>query len=229
MSRPAIPAAPGLTSARFDAARQAPTDAGGESTRARALSLLKGQPGSSVQHVAQQLGVSVPAARKHLSNLEEGDLIAAETCKPGGRGRPQRVYRLTERGEAHFPKSYATLCADVLSHLDTLFGEGAVLRVLDQRRAKLAATWAPQLRGPLPERVGQLAALLNAAGYHALAYQEGAFLYLEQGNCPNLEVARQFDELCGAEIELYRELLDAPVHRESRIACGAASCRYRVG
>ncbi len=200
-----------------------------DNTRARALSLLKSQPGASAQQAAEQLGVSVPAIRKHLSNLEEGGLIVAETCKPGGRGRPQRVYRLTERGEAHFPKSYATLCADVLGHLDALFGEGAVLRVMDGRRAKLAAAWKPQLRGALPERVGQLATLLSAAGYDARSYQEDGQLYLEQGNCPNLEVARQFGELCGAEVELYRELLGAPVHRESRIACGAASCRYQVG
>ena len=200
-----------------------------DSTKMRVLTLLKGQQCTTAQSVAEALEISVPAARKHLADLEEARLIEAQVHKPGGRGRPQFVYRLTGEGEAQFPKRYAGLCVDVLSHVQTLFGEGAVLQVFDARRAKLAAEWAPRLSGDVREKVAQLAALLSEGGYAARTFEEDGALYLEQGNCPGLDVARQFDEVCGAEIELYRHLLGVPVRRESRIACGAPSCRYRVG
>lgn len=198
-------------------------------TKSRVLTLLKSRRCTTAQSVAEALDISVPAARKHLLDLTEAGLIVAETQRPGGRGRPQFVYRLSERGEAQFPKSYASLCVDVLRHIETLFGDGAVMRVMDARRATLAAEWAPRLTGPLPERLTTLAALLTEAGYEARAYEEGGAWFLEQGNCPNLDVARRYDELCGAEIDLYRALLAVPVRRETRIACGAPSCRYRVG
>jgi len=198
-------------------------------TKTRVLTLLKSRRCTTAQSVAEALEISVPAARRHLCDLTEAGLIVAETQRPGGRGRPQFVYRLSERGEAQFPKSYASLCVDVLRHIDSLFGEGAVMRVMDARRASLAQEWAPRLTGTTAERLGKLAELLSEAGYEARAYEEDGALYLEQGNCPNLDVARRYDELCGAELELYRSLLGAPVRRETRIACGAASCRYRVG
>lgn len=198
-------------------------------TKTRVLTLLKGQTCSTAQDVARALDISVPAARKHLLDLEEAGLIGSSTQKPGGRGRPQLVYRLTASGEARFPKSYASLCLDVLTHVESLFGQGAVLKVMDARRAELAERWAAQLEGELPQRVTRLAALLNEAGYDARAYQEDGAWFLEQGNCPSLDVARQYDQLCGAELTLYRELLRTPVRRETRIACGAPSCRYRVG
>lgn len=198
-------------------------------TKMRVLSLLKSRRCTTTQSVAEALDISVPAARKHLSDLVEAGLIEAETQRPGGRGRPQHVYRLSEQGEAQFPKSYASLCVDVLQHLERLFGEGAVMRVMDARRATIASEWSHRLSGEPRERLAQLTELLKASGYDARTYEEDGVLYLEQGNCPGLDVARRYDELCTAELELYRELLGAPVRRETRIACGAPSCRYRIG
>ncbi|AFZ65818.1 helix-turn-helix transcriptional regulator [Deinococcus peraridilitoris] len=209
--------------------RAAPLPQQGDRTKTRVLTLLKGQECSTAGHVAQALQISVPAARKHLLDLEEAGLIESTTHKPGGRGRPQLVYRLTESGEARFPKSYATLCVDVLAHVESLFGSGAVLKVMDARRAQFAERLAQQMHGNTAERVEQLVAFLNGAGYDARAYQERGVWYLEQGNCPGLEVAKKYDQLCHSELELYRELLAVPVRRETRIACGAPSCRYRIG
>ena len=200
-----------------------------ERTKARLLDLLKTRHCATAGALAEALCVTVPAARRHLQDLQEQGLILAQTEKPGGRGRPQIVYRLSERGESAFPKSYASLCVDVLRHVQQLFGEGAVLRVMDARRAELEARWKAELRGPLPERLAQLAGLLSDVGYAAEVEQRGEQLFLLERNCPNPAVAREFDEVCAAEVELYSQLLGVPVVRESRIASGAPVCRYRVG
>lgn len=200
-----------------------------QGTKARLLELVKRQGAPTVQALAQELDISVPAARKHLCDLQEAGLVTARTEKPGGRGRPQHVYALSERGESTFPKSYATLCSDVLRHIEQLFGDGAVLQILDARQAELHHRLSAAVQGELPERLETLALKLREAGYAAEALQEDGVWYLVERNCPALKVARDFSQLCQSEQKLYADLLGVPVVRESRIACGAPECRYRVG
>lgn len=203
-----------------------------ERTKTRLLELVKRHGAQTAQDLAQALEISVPAARRHLCDLQEQGLVEARTERPGGRGRPQHVYALTERGEAAFPKTYSSLCVDVLRHIESLFGGEALLKVLDARNAEIAGRFRSELAGDLPlgERVQNLVRRLNEHGFDASAVQDerGQWTFT-QHNCPNLTVARQYSQLCSAEITLYGDLLGVPVTRETRIACGQGSCRYRVG
>ena len=200
-----------------------------QGTKARLLELVKRHGAPTAQALAQELEISLPAARKHLCDLQEAGLVSSRTEKPGGRGRPQHVYALSDRGESTFPKSYASLCSDVLRHIEDLFGEGAVLQVLDARQAEMYGRLATGIQGELPERVQTLALKLREAGYAAEALQEDGVWYLVERNCPALKVAREYGQMCESELKLYSDLLGVPVVRESRIACGAAECRYRLG
>ena len=203
-----------------------------ERTKTRLLELVKRHGAQTAQDLAQGLDISVPAARRHLCDLQEQGLVEARTERPGGRGRPQHVYALTERGEAAFPKTYSSLCVDVLRRIESLFGGEALLKVLDARNAEIAGRFRSELAGDLPlgERVQNLVRRLNEHGFDASAVQDerGQWTFT-QHNCPNLTVARQYSQLCSAEITLYGDLLGVPVTRETRIACGQGSCRYRVG
>ena len=200
-----------------------------QGTKARLLELVKRHGAPTAQALAQELEISLPAARKHLCDLQEAGLVSARTEKPGGRGRPQHVYALSDRGESTFPKSYATLCSDVLRHVEELFGEGAVLQVLSARQAEMYGRLSGGVQGDLPERVQTLAQKLREAGYAAEALQEDGVWYLVERNCPALKVAREYGQMCESELKLYSDLLGVPVVRETRIACGAAECRYRLG
>ena len=42
------------------------------------------------------------------------------------------------------------------------------------------------------------------------------------------DVARDYRQMCDKELQVYRELLDTEVFRETRIAGGATRCTYRV-
>ena len=201
-----------------------------DSTKGRVLGLLKTRAGGTAQEVAGALGITTPAARRHLSDLEAAGLVEARVEKGRGRGRPQFVYALTRNGEAHFPKQYAELCADILEHVEHLYGSGAVLEVLDARNAKLLEAWGPRVAsGPIEARLEALAEILNEFGFAARVVRDGDALFLDEGNCPSLEVAQRFAQICRAEETLYGRLLGVPVRRETHILRGAASCRYRVG
>lgn len=202
-----------------------------ERTKTRLLELIKRHGPQTAQDLAARLGVSIPAARRHLGDLQDQGLLVSRTERPGGRGRPQHVYALTERGEAAFPKTYSSLCLDVLKHLEELFGSGAVLKVLDARSAEIATRLKAELplHLPLPERLELLVVRLNEMGFDAEAEERDGVWYFIQRNCPNLTVARQYHQLCLSEMNLYAEVLGTRVQRETRIACGQGDCRYRIG
>ena len=202
-----------------------------ERTKSKLLEAVKSCGCATVQVLAERLNLSVPAIRRHLQDLQDAGHLEVRTEKPGGRGRPQHVYALTEAGEATFPKAYAALCLDVLGHVQTLFGEGAVMQVMDARRSDMLSQLAPLLKGQstLADKLTVLSETLCQHGYAAHTCQEGGQWYLVQRNCPAPAVARAYSELCQSELSLYTELLGVPVVREARIACGASECRYRVG
>ncbi len=203
-----------------------------DNTKSKVLSMLKSNAGSTVQDLAEAMNISVPAARKHLCDLEGAGLIVSSVEKPCGRGRPQHVFRLSCKGEGAFPKNYANLCLDMIEHLEHLFGEGALLKIMDAREEKLFAAWSPLLQNAatLEQKLALLAELLSEAGYQAkVRCCERGTLFLEQGNCPNLDVARTHKQLCGSEQVLYQRLLGVTVVRETQISSGASSCRYRIG
>ena len=202
-----------------------------ERTKSKLLEVIKACGCATAQVLAERLELSVPAIRRHLQDLQDAGHLEVRTEKPGGRGRPQHVYALSEAGEATFPKAYAALCLDVLGHVQTLYGEGAVLRVMDARRGAMLGRLAPLLetQPTLAAKLAVLAETLCQHGYAAQIAQEDGQWYLIQRNCPAPAVARAYSELCHSELALYTELLGVPVVREARIACGASECRYKVG
>ena len=127
-----------------------------DSTKSRVLHILRGQGGGTAQDVADVLEVSVPAVRRHLMNLEADGLLESQVHRPGGRGRPQHVFRVSGKGESHFPKNYAELCGDILEHIQSLYGAGAVLSVLSERNRKLLELWQPRIDGDLEGRLNAL-------------------------------------------------------------------------
>lgn len=208
-----------------------PLPATPERTKSRLLELVKRYGTLTAQDLASRLDISIPAARRHLGDLMEQGLIESRTERPSGRGRPQHVFALTERGEAAFPKTYASLCLDILHHIEGLFGEGAVLRVLEARNEHLGEQLVRDLPSHLPieVRLEIMTARLNEAGFDSVIESDGDALYLVQRNCPSLSVARKHKELCLAELNMYSLVLGVDVWREQTISCGHATCRYRIG
>lgn len=201
-----------------------------ERSKDRLLQTVKRLHTATAQALADELGISLPATRRHLQGLQEQGLLTLQVEKPGGRGRPQHVYRLSEQGEAAFPKRYEMLCSDILCHLSELYGRGAVMNLLDARRAKLYQELSPAFAtAKTPhEKAEVLAQQLSILGYAACLEYVDEQWYLTEYNCPTPATARDFPELCRSELELYEALLGCPLVRETRIVCGAGCCRYRL-
>ena len=224
--------APGVL-ARAGAAEVGQRAASDGGTRVAVARLLLERGPVTAVEVAAALGLSGPAVRRHLDALlADGEATTREAPRRGhrGRGRPARLYLLTEAGRVRFGHGYDDLAVAALRYLAETGGADAV-RSFAQRRAE---DLVERHRDGIAEgatvaaRATALATALTAQGYAAAARRTGNGEQLCQHHCPVAHVATQFPELCEAETRVFAELLGTHVQRLATIARGDAACTTHV-
>jgi predicted ArsR family transcriptional regulator len=200
-----------------------------DSTRHRVARAVSELGPVRASDLAEHLGLTPAAVRRHLDALERPlDHVAAG---PRGRGRPARAYVLTDDGHAAQSSAYDDLAASALRFLAEEAGPGAVERFAEARVRELEARYSPlvQAAGPdLAARTDALAAALSLDGYAATARPMGAGTQLCQGHCPVQHVAQAFPQLCEAEAEVFARLLGGHVQRLATLAHGEHVCTTYV-
>ena len=197
-------------------------------TRERVRSLLLALGPSTAARLSSELGLSPAAVRKHLDALlADGTVTTREPHVRGlrGRGRPARLYALTDAGHAGGPSAYDEVATGALRFLAQAAGDGAVERFAEQRGAELEQRYAERLRHvPRDDRPAALAEALSSDGYAATTSEHGVGVQLCQHHCPVQHVAAEFPQLCEAETAALGRLLDVHVQRLATIAHGDGVC-----
>ena len=196
------------------------------STRERVRALLLALGPSTAATLSERLGLSPAAVRKHLDALlADGTVTTREQRAYGGRGRgrPARLYALTDAGHAVGPAAYDDLAAGALRFLAESGGTEAVERFAQTRVAELEARYADRLR-EADDKPAALAEALSADGYAATTSAHGTGVQLCQHHCPVKHVAAEFPQLCDAETAALGRLLDVHVQRLATIAHGDGVC-----
>ncbi|MFF4544462.1 helix-turn-helix transcriptional regulator [Streptomyces sp. NPDC001435] len=202
---------------------------GERSTRNRvARSILDHGP-STVAELAARLGLTQAAVRRHLDALTADEVVEAREQRVYGartRGRPAKVFALTDCGRDAFDQSYDTLAADALRWIaDQEGGQDAVVAFARARIAAQASAYRKAIEGATPDkRAEALAKALSVDGYAATARTAPVGEQLCQHHCPVAHVAEQFPQLCEAETEIFAELLGTHVQRLATIAHGDGVC-----
>lgn len=195
------------------------------STRNVIITLLKTKGSASVAELAQELGVTEMAVRRHINNLERDGLLQAKLVRRT-MGRPMSVYSLTELADERFPKKYQHLMLDLLEDMDA----AEVEALFEKRKKKLYQRYEGKMQGKsLPDRVRELAVIQNANGYMVewREDEEGGY-ELSEHNCPISQVAEPYQQACACELALFRQLLQANVERTECLAKGGGKCVYRI-
>lgn len=199
------------------------------STRQSILQLLRRQGRMTALELSSALNIGAVGVRQHLALLERDGLVQVAGLRRSI-GRPSHIYVLTPEAEQHFPKNYDQFAIDIVDYLAEHGGDDAILQAFQARRQALARQIAPRLAGKTQaEKVAELSCILVDQGYMCEFEQldDGSFLLIEH-NCPLDCVARRYPQLCAQELELYQDLLDVPIERETTIARGDLCCRYRI-
>jgi len=203
-----------------------------ESTRDRvARSILINGP-SSAAVLAERLELTPAAVRRHLDHLLEEGLAEAREERiygPRGRGRPAKVFVLTDSGRHAFHQAYDDLATTALQFIAEAGGEAAVTEFARRRVAEVEVRYRELLAAaPEDQKVEVLAQALSVDGYAASTLQAGAGEQLCQHHCPVAHVAEQFPQLCEAETEVFSRLLGKHVQRLATIAHGDGVCTTHI-
>jgi predicted ArsR family transcriptional regulator len=206
----------------------ASTGAHDQPTRQRVVRSILDNGPSTAAALAQRLDLTPAAVRRHLDQLlDEGALEAREprSLAARGRGRPAKVFALTEVGRDGFDQQYDDLAVQALRFLDETGGEAAVREFANRRvsfieeRFDRVSSDFPQLR---PVEV--LAQVFTTEGYAAAVRDLPMGQQLCQQHCPVSHVAHEFPQLCEAETEAIGRVLGRHVQRLATIAHGDGVC-----
>jgi predicted ArsR family transcriptional regulator len=205
-------------------------------TRARVVHSLLEQGPASAATLADRLGLTPAGVRRHLDSLvSEGRAEARDRAPYGpvgrrGRGRPARVYALTEDGHQEFRQAYDDLATDVLAYLSQVAGSDAVAAFARTHGVPAEQRYAAALAAEVgSNRPAALAMALTRDGYAASTDPAPAGgTQICQHHCPVAHVAAEFPQLCEAETEMFSRLLGTHVQRISTIAQGGHVCTTYV-
>ena len=197
-------------------------------TRERvATTILENGPLTAAD-LAVQLHLTPAAVRRHLDQLlADGVLESRDRRITGqrGRGRPAKVFVITDAGRDHFEHAYDELAAGALRYLQQTGGEDAVMAFARHRLGDAEDRYRPLLAMAEPsERPRVLAEALSEDGYAASVDPTSAGIQMCQHHCPVAHVAGEFPQMCEAETEMFARLLGTHVQRLATIAHGDGVC-----
>jgi predicted ArsR family transcriptional regulator len=143
-----------------------------------------------------------------------------------GRGRPSKVFVMSDAGREKFEHSYDDLAVSALMFLQSHTGPEALMAFAQLRAADIERTLSPLIESESSSagRTDVLAQFLTAEGYAASVLPRANGEELCQHHCPIAHVASQFPQLCEAETEAFSRLLGTHVQRLATIAHGDGVC-----
>ncbi|MGO3361130.1 MAG: helix-turn-helix transcriptional regulator [Corynebacterium sp.] len=223
-------------------------------TRREVLSQILRNGPISATDISDALGLSAAGVRRHLDNIVADGFAetveAPRTAAAGGRsrGRPARLFRLTDAGRGRFGHDYDTLALLALRALRDSGGDDAVDAFADQRMHDLfeslagepdasgdagsddtAATGAaPDSEGAVVDRAQRIAEALTDRGYAATVNDAATGIQICRHHCPIQDVAHEFPELCAAEHRVVTELLGRHTQPLATIADGNGICTTHI-
>jgi DeoR family suf operon transcriptional repressor len=206
---------------------------GPKGTRAAILIELKRAPAAArrltAADLAARLDVSLNAVRHHLKELESEQLVEYDRERRGV-GAPAFAYRLTERGEALFPRRYEGTLLQLLDQVAQRDGRDAAVAMLESQFDTIADRLEPALTNAPPEaRLELVTRAMANEGFMTEWRQTPDSADVVSHNCALLAVAERFPELCDAERRFLSRTLDASsVDRVSHILEGCGACGYTV-
>jgi predicted ArsR family transcriptional regulator len=200
----------------------------GEDIRTRdaiARSILENGP-STASTLSKRLALTPAGIRRHLDLLVADGILEARDPRVGstrGRGRPSKVFLMTDEGRSQFEHSYDDLAVAALKFMATHSGDHLVTAFAGSRAEDIERK-ATAFLAKRTKKVDALASFLTEQGYAASVEKRGTGEEICQHHCPIAHVAAQYPQLCEAETQAFSRLLGTHVQRLATIAHGDGVC-----
>ena len=202
----------------------------GDSQQLVLTQLLETKSGLTVDELVDSVGLSRSAVNQHLMTLERNGHVRKATARKT-KGRPVRVYMLTEEGTNLFPKKYSWFSRTLLLALRKQVGDAALADYMYNLGMDMSAVGIPRLVGKNRiERIDEIVKIMNETGFLAKTIPpegKGKLPRVECKNCVYHDLSKEFTEVCRFDIGFLSGLMGAEVEHETCMQRGGESCRFR--
>ncbi len=182
------------------------------------LECLKTTGGLPVAEIARELGISYMGAKQHCEKLHKQGYLSTWRVPRSTAGRPEKLYRLTDKCDDMLPQAGVELSLELLSSIASMYGDHAVERLLFQYFETLRNQWLkPVHKGKsIVERATRLADLRGAFGcFCRCHYSPEDGFRIEEYHHPMKRVFAQYPSAIAMEVRMLEGLLGVPVLRKS--------------
>lgn len=199
-----------------------------KSTKDRILYTLLKRPGSTINDLAEAVGINPISVRHHLTNLQMEGLVEAQEERHGV-GRPRLTYALTEHGMERFPTRYLRLTSRLLDQLKSSLPQPMVSKLFTGMATSLAEDYAEQMQGlSMEERLNLIRDLLAEEGFTVEWEKTEGQYRIHEITCPYLQIGQNHPEVCTVDQTLISKMLAVPAEKVQCILDGSAHCTYVV-
>ncbi|MFZ4681123.1 MAG: helix-turn-helix transcriptional regulator [Terrimicrobiaceae bacterium] len=201
----------------------------GRSQRLAVLNLIKRTAdGLTVREMAGRLKMSYMGVKQICIDLERDGYL--ETFRRNrGVGRPEHVYRLTNKARDLFPQADNALALSLLEQAKKLYGPSAAEKILFLHFQEKAKTYAEKIRGETPaERAKWLARLRDSEGCMA-DFESGPELRIIERHHPMEALFAALPKAAEMERDMFQQVLGTTVRRQQSGEGGSYECVYFVG
>ncbi|MHB0967522.1 MAG: winged helix-turn-helix transcriptional regulator [Chloroflexi bacterium] len=199
-----------------------------KSTRERILQTLLNNPKSTINDLANSVGINAISVRHHLNSMLADGLVTSEEERHGV-GRPRLVYYLTDEGLERFPTRYFRLANRLLDQLKGALPASAIESLFSTMATELADEHARQTKNmSFEEKLNFLKKLLAEEGFIVEWEKVGDDYHIREITCPYLQVGQEHPQVCLVDQTLISMVLSIPAQKISCVLSGDNHCTYVV-
>jgi len=197
-------------------------------TRDKILRTLLKKPRSTINSLAEAVGINPISVRHHLTNLQMEGLVEGHEERHGV-GRPRLVYILTNEGMERFPTRYMQLTTRLISQMKETMPGPIVAKLFSQIAEDLAGDYAKDMKNlTMEERLDFVQDLLAQEGFTVEWEKKDDQYEIHEISCPYYQIGIAHPEVCTVDQTLISKMLALPANKVQCILDGGAHCTYVI-
>jgi len=197
-------------------------------TRDKILRTLLKKPRSTINDLAEAVGINPISVRHHLTNLQMEGLVEGQEERHGV-GRPRLVYILTNEGMERFPTRYMQLTTRLLSQMKETMPGPVVAKLFSQIAEDLANVYANDIKNlTMEERLDFVKDMLAQEGFTVEWEKKDNQYQIHEISCPYYQIGIAHPEVCTVDQTLISKMLALPANKVQCILDGGAHCTYVI-
>jgi predicted ArsR family transcriptional regulator len=199
-----------------------------KSTRDKILYTLLQKPRSTINTLAEAVGINPISVRHHLTNLQMEGLVEGQEERHGV-GRPRLVYVLTDEGMERFPTRYMQLVTRLLTQMKDTMPGPVVANLFNQIAEDLVSKYPNDVASlSMEERLDLVKEILGHEGFNVQWEKKDGQYEIHEISCPYYQIGVAHPEVCTVDQTLISKMLALPANKVQCILSGGAHCTYVV-